>query len=80
MRVAYGYELQDDDEYVAIIEHATEGLTETFGIGFLVDLFPICMLLFSSSIKFSEKIHVHSATHSEIYPRMDPWDTFQAIG
>lgn len=41
MRITYGYELERDDPYVALAEHAIEGLTETFGLGFLVDMFPI---------------------------------------
>jgi len=41
MRMAYGYELKEEDNYVALVEHAVEGLTETFGVGFLVDIIPI---------------------------------------
>ena len=41
MRITYGYELQRDDPYVTLAAHAIEGLTETFGLGFLVDMFPI---------------------------------------
>lgn len=44
MRMAYGYELQKDDHFVELVEHAVEGLTETFGVGFLVDVIPVCAL------------------------------------
>jgi hypothetical protein len=36
-KVAYGYELApSDDYYVALVEHAVEGLVATFGVGFMV--------------------------------------------
>src|ERR1700683_5646091 len=41
MRMAYGYKLKKDDNYVELVEHAVEGLTVTFGVGFLVDIIPI---------------------------------------
>lgn len=40
MRMAYGYDLKKDDNYVDLVEHAVEGLTVTFGVGFLVDIIP----------------------------------------
>jgi hypothetical protein len=46
MRMAYGYTLQKDDKYVELVEHAVEGLTVTFGVGFLVDIIPIRALFF----------------------------------
>lgn len=41
MKMAYGYEVQENDDYVHMVEHAVEGLTETLGVGFLVDTLPI---------------------------------------
>jgi hypothetical protein len=41
MRMTYGYDLQKGDKYVELVEHAVEGLTVTFGVGFLVDIIPI---------------------------------------
>lgn len=46
MRMAYGYELQKDDRFVELVESSVEGLTATFGVGFFVDIIPICALNF----------------------------------
>ena len=56
MRMAYGYELKKDDNYVELVEHAVEGLTVTFGVGFLVDIIPIrthfLVIMFSHRAKY----------------------------
>lgn len=38
--MAYGLELQEDDAYIAWSEEALDGLTQTFGTGFAVDVLP----------------------------------------
>lgn len=35
--MAYGHDMKIGDPYVDILEHALEGLTESFGVGFAVD-------------------------------------------
>lgn len=40
MLMAYGYEVQEDDYYVPMVEDAVNGLTQTLGVGFLVDVIP----------------------------------------
>ncbi|EIN09014.1 cytochrome P450 [Punctularia strigosozonata HHB-11173 SS5] len=40
MKMAYGYTVKADDPYVHMVEHAVDGLTQTLGVGFLVDALP----------------------------------------
>ena len=40
IRMAYGLELQENDPYIGWSEEALEGLTQTFGTGFTVDVLP----------------------------------------
>jgi hypothetical protein len=73
MRMAYGYELQKDDRFVELVEHAVEGLTQTFGVGFFVDVMPICALTIPSP-----GLPYHSLVLcSEICSRVVPGCQFQ---
>lgn len=45
MLMAYGYEVKEDDTYVPMVEDAVYGLTQTLGVGFLVDVVPLLRFL-----------------------------------
>ena len=40
MMMAYGYEVQENDPYIYMVEEAVFGLTQALGVGFAVDIFP----------------------------------------
>lgn len=41
IRMTYGLELQENDPYIGWSEEALEGLTQTLGTGFVVDVLPL---------------------------------------